>query len=530
MGIEPNIKSIGKYLRSHIAESLLYLDGHPFSLKDYPFFRAVYDMQVPEMLLKTGRQVAKSSSCANLMITNSICRPHFKTLYISPTKEQTSTFSNTRLTKIIQHSPHVRNLFVDNNATNNVLLIILRNGSECILSYACDDADRVRGKTSDCNFIDEVQDVEFEAVIPIVNECMANSAWGHTIYAGTPKSLENTIEFLWQKSSQSEWILQCEGCKKRQFVQTKRSLGKHGVICLHCGKLLNVRNGFWYDFNPKARMKGFHVSQPLLPLNNENPARWQRLLDKMEMYSESRFNNECLGISDARGSRLISLEELEALCEDYYVELPIQPDTLKNVRAVVGGVDWTGQGQDFKSRTVAWVFGLTNDFRLKTLYFEILKGENAIEDVNRVTQIFGECGCQVIVGDAGGNPLANSIMRDKLGAHRTFQCAYGSYNGKLIRWNRKDRYLIDRTAAIDSFMLRIKRKEIIFPSLQQMATPIGDILNLFEEQTQPGSKTGGRRVWRHMATAPDDCLQSMVFAWLASKILQGEIELYERAS
>jgi hypothetical protein len=189
-----------------------------------------------------------------------------------------------------------------------------------------------------------------------------------------------------------------------------------------------------------------------------------------------------------------------------------------------------GQGQDFKSRTVAWVFGLTNDFRLKTLYFEILKGENAIEDVNRVTQIFGECGCQVIVGDAGGNPLANSIMRDKLGAHRTFQCAYGSYNGKLIRWNRKDRYLIDRTAAIDSFMLRIKRKEIIFPSLQQMATPIGDILNLFEEQTQPGSKTGGRRVWRHMATAPDDCLQSMVFAWLASKILQGEIELYERAS
>ena len=516
------------YRRSQIAERVLCLDGRPFSLKDYPFFYAPYDCDASSILLKTARQVTKSTTFANLTIVDSISIPHFKTLYVAPVREQTSIFSNTRLTKIMHHSPHIRNLYIDPNGSNNVLLIILKNGSEMILSYACDDPDRVRGKSADRTFMDEIQDIQYDAVVPVVKECMANSNYGLMAYAGTPKSMENTIEFLWQSSSRSEWIMKCTGCGKHQFVISKRSIGKTGAICLHCGKNLNVRDGYWYDFNPKARLKGFHVSQPILPLNNEVPKRWERIIEKMEQYSEVRFNNEVLGISDARGSRAISLEEIESLCEDYYVELPVQADVTKNVRAIVGGVDWTGQGQEYTSRTVAWVFGLTNDYRLKTLYYKIFKGENAVEDVNEVIKVFGDCNCQVVVGDAGGNPLANALMRDVLGPHRVFQAQYGSYNGRLIRWNRKDRYLIDRTAAIDSFMLRLKRKEIIYPALQQMATPIQDILNEYEEVTQPGSKSGGRRIWRHAATAPDDCLHAMVFAWLASKIVQGELELYEQ--
>lgn len=665
-----DIEPVASLKRSDLAERVLYLDGRPFSLKDYPFFRGVYDCNSPDLLLKTSRQVSKclyslsflslprgkkriadikvgdkvlsldaelknfipanvswvseplerdtvefktqrgfvvtaglehpflcwnqihnstawypahnihagmdvairtrtgilswdtvverrprrvqtcyditvdspshafvadgfvthnSTTCGNLMIIDSISVPHFKTLYIAPTKEQTSTFSNTRLLKVLQYSPEVRNVYIDPGSTNNVLLTILRNGSEMILSYALDDPDRVRGKTADREFIDEVQDIAYDAVIPVVKECMANSNYGWTIYAGTPKSMENTIEYLWQKSSQSEWVMKCTGCGQHQVVVSKKSVGLKGAICVKCGKLLPVRNGFWYDFNKNARMKGFHISQPIMPLNNEVPARWQRILDKMETYSESKFNNEVLGISDAIGARMLSLEELEAMCADYYVELPIPGPLMADVRAVVGGVDWSGQGSEFTSRTVAWVFGLTNDYRLKTLYYRIFKGENPVQDVAEVADVFAQCGCQAIVGDAGGNPLANTMLRDRLGQHRMFQAQYsGNATGKLLRWNRKDRYIIDRSGAIDSFMLRLKRKEVIFPMLNQMTTPIQDILNEYEEVTQPDSARGGRRVWRHAASAPDDCLHAMVFAWLASKILQGELEMYER--
>jgi ribosomal protein S27E len=522
------VENLGQFARTEIVEKLLHLDGNPFSFQDYPFFKAIYDNNSTEILLKTARQVGKTVCCAATTIIEAVSTPHFKTLYVSPTKEQTSTFSNTKLTKILNHSPAIRNAYVDPELTNNVLLIILKNGSEMILSYACDDPDRIRGKTADRELIDEVQDIQYDAVIPVVKECMANSNYGYTIYAGTPKSLENTIEYLWQTSTKAEWVIKCEGCNQHQIVESARSIGKTGAVCLHCGKNLNVRNGFWYDFNPKARLKGFHVSQPMLPLNNENPKRWERILDKLERYSTAKFNNEVLGISDARGDRLISLEELEALCEDYYSNAPPTPAALEGVRAIVGGVDWSGYGEDYVSRTVVWVFGICADYKLKTLAYKIFKESNPVADVEAAAEMLRQCNCQCIVGDAGNGAIANAMLRDKLGQHRVFQAQYGAYNGKMLRWNRRDRYLIDRTAAIDSFMLQMKRQGVIFPSLKQMAQPIQDILNEYEETTQQGTRSGGRRVWRHAPTAPDDCLHAMVFAWLATKILQGEVEFYER--
>jgi hypothetical protein len=266
----------------------------------------------------------------------------------------------------------------------------------------------------------------------------------------------------------------------------------------------------------------------MLPLNNENPKRWERILDKLERYSTAKFNNEVLGISDARGDRLISLEELEALCEDYYSNAPPTPAALEGVRAIVGGVDWSGYGEDYVSRTVVWVFGICADYKLKTLAYKIFKESNPVADVEAAAEMLRQCNCQCIVGDAGNGAIANAMLRDKLGQHRVFQAQYGAYNGKMLRWNRRDRYLIDRTAAIDSFMLQMKRQGVIFPSLKQMAQPIQDILNEYEETTQQGTRSGGRRVWRHAPTAPDDCLHAMVFAWLATKILQGEVEFYER--
>ncbi len=320
------------------------------------------------------------------MISDSVAINHFRTLYVSPSRDQTSKFSNTRLGKIIHYSPLIRQNYVDPSLPNNVLLQILRNGSEMSLSYAWDDPDRIRGITADREVIDEVQDILYEAVIPIIKECMSNSDYGYTTYAGTPKSMENTIEFLWQQSTKSEWIMKCEGCNNWQFIETVRSIGKTGAICIKCGKRLEVRDGKWYDFNPAGHIKGFHISQPMLPRNNENPARWNRILEKLETYGETAFKNEVLGISDAIGTRFISQEELVALCEDYYVDLPVHPTVLSGLRTVVGGVDWAGNGEGLKSRTVAWVWGLTQDYKLKTLYFKIFPNANSVADVEEVAE------------------------------------------------------------------------------------------------------------------------------------------------
>ena len=489
-----------------------------------------YDISVAntESFVAEGLVTHNSTYCANLMIIDSIRIPHFKTLYLTPTREQTSKFSNTRLTKTIHYSPHIRKNYIDTSLPNNVLLQVLKNGSLMVLTYAMDDPDRVRGNTSDRNLCDEVQDIHYEAVIPVVKECAAVSKYAYMAYCGTPKSMENTIEHLWQRSSKSEWIMKCDGCGAHQFIDSARSICKHGVICIKCGRRLNVREGFWYDFAKNMRIKGFHVSQPMLPVNNEHQERWDRILDKLESYSESKFKNEVLGVSDAIGTRFISQDELLAMCHDYYIpeSPPISQDLLDDCRFISGGVDWSGGGSEYLSRTVAWVFGYTNDSRYRTLYFKIFPSDNPIANVEEVAKIFNQCRCDIVVGDAGEGAVANSHLMRALGAHRMFQVQYGSFF-KLLKWNKKDRYLVDRTAAIDSFMLVLKHQGAIYPNAAQMAIPMQDILNEYEESTMTGQGGVSRKVWRHAPSAPDDCLHAQVFAWLAMKVARQDLELYD---
>jgi len=524
--------NLGKHTRSHIAQSWFWLDGKPYNLYDYPFLADVYNTDSREILMKTGRQVSKSTTCSCLMLTDSVAIDHFRTLYVSPTREQTSKFSNTRLSKMIHYSPLIRDNFIDSSLPNNVLLQILANGSELSLSYAWDDPDRIRGITADRELIDEVQDIVYDAVIPVVKECMANSDHALMAYCGTPKSMENTIEFLWQKSTQAEWIMKCEGCNKWNYVDDARSIGRYGIICLKCGKYLNPRLGQWYDMNPEAVIKGFHISQPMLPRNVEIPVRWERILEKLASYPETQFKNEVLGVSNDTGTRFISQGELLTLCEDYYVELPIPPTTLQGIRAIVGGVDWAGNSDHgANSRTACWVWGLTEDYKLKTLYFRIFPKANSIEDVEEVARIFDACQCRYVIGDAGEGAVANSVLRDRLGEHRVGQAQYGGGSGfaQLIRWNKQGtRYLVNRTASIDTFMLQLKKQGIIFPNARQTAVPIQDVMNLYQESTHSGQGGSIRTIWKHAPNCPDDALHAMIFGWLAMKVVQGDLQFYDK--
>ena len=510
--------------RSALAEKLLYIDGKPVSFSDYPYQRAIYDVAAPRLLIMSGRQVGKSSVAANFMVSECLSRPFFKTLYVTPIQSQASKFSVTRLSKIIQHSPLVRKYFM--GQTDNIFTKVLANGSEILLAYAKDDPDRVRGISSDRIFLDEVQDMSLPVILPVIKETSANSLFAYETFAGTPKSLENGIEWLWSKSTQAEWLVPCSGCKKYNICSTTKVIGKKGPICIKCGKRLNVREGFWHEMSPlekgehpRKKIKGFRIPQLILPLNSENLDRWERILEKYESYGETEFKNEVLGVSDSIGTRLITKEELVALCQDYTVNYPPKPQDLK-YQHIVGGVDWSGGGELGASRTVVWVWGIKPNGVLRTLYFKIFPGRNQIDDVNETADIFNSYRCQLVCGDAGVGAVANSVLKKKLGAHRVYQVQYSSVS-KQVKFNGVDKWLIDKTTFIDNFMLLLKRKGVEFPSYSQMAQPIEDILNEYEEVTKTG-----QRVWRHSPELPDDSLHAMVFGYIASKIVRGDLRMY----
>ncbi len=74
-------------------------------------------------------------------------------------------------------------------------------------------------------------------------------------------------------------------------------------------------------------------------------------------------------------------------------------------------------------------------------------------------------------------------------------------------------------------MAELKNKAIIYPNARQMAVPIQDVLNEYEEMTT-GIGGASRKVWQHSPTAPDDALHAQVFAWLAMKVIQGDLQMY----
>jgi len=528
---------------SSVAQAWLRLDGQPFRLDDWPMHKEFYDGRFRRSLFKTSRQVGKSVTMCNFSIIECSLIPHFSTMFVAPTKEHTVRFSNTRLGKILRYSPVINKTFLRTELADRVFHKQYTNGSEMLLTYGSDSEERVRGPSTDRNMYDEVQDMLYDPVITVGNETMSNSPHAFETYAGTPKTMENTIQYLWEISTQTEWVMKCDACGSYQFIDNEKHLGKLGPVCLKCKSYLNPFHGTWIDMNPidygagedeDTKLKGFHISQPMMPFNvpksmegrgdMEEVAlrRWKRIINKFEGTPISVFRNEVLGVSDAIGTRVLSKQELQALCTPREMQDFPNDKTLEGISLTVGGVDWSGGGTTGVSRTVIWIWGFRpTDRKLVCLLYKVLAGINPVNVIDEIAKIFDAYRVQLVIGDAGEGHTANNLLRSKIGIHRVQQVQYGAQK-KAINWNGEDRWMADRTTLIDNYFMGLKRQEFEFATRSEMEVAITDILNEYEEIT-----TAGRRVWRHSPQRPDDCLHAGLFGWLAFKMVMGDMRMYQ---
>jgi hypothetical protein len=508
--------------RSHLAESILRFEGAKFSLSDgYDIYKAIYNIPTTTLLLKNARQTGKTLSISNFIAIDSVSIPYIKSLYISPSQGQTTRFSHTKLMKVINESPIVKHFFTG-EGVNNVFLKVARNLSEVTLSYAADSPDRIRGITSDRNYYDEVQDMDYANISSVADSCMDASQDPRKIISGTPKSMENPLEELWQRSSMTEALIRCEMCKvwNRPGV---RNIGAKGFICAKCGRTLDVRNFVWRDFaEKKYRIKGFHIPQIIVPNHTENPVKWEILIEKFETYPTSKFKNEIMAESDSTGTRLITKDEILACCHKYAVADYPSPALKQDVNIIVAGVDWSGGGQtDETSRTTLWIWGVTPLLKFKTLFFKIYPIADPVNAVDDIATMCDRFGVRMVFGDAGEGYLANGLLATKMGRHRVGACRYGSFAKPFMCHPDTGVYMLDKTIMLDNYLMGIKSEVTIFPNSNQMETPIEDILSVFSETTNTGKK-----IWKRSLSKPDDCLHAQVFGWLAGKMLSRDLSFY----
>jgi len=523
--LEPSPDAVLRLKPSELARAILQLRGRPLDLSEYKPFELVYDVAPHTLTACCGRQIGKSVSLGASIISNSIIRNHFYTLFVSPLAQQTSRFSAQYL-EPFSNSRLIKKHFIDASSKQNVFSRSYNNGSAITLAYAEteQDADRVRGVAADAFYYDEVQDASMEA-IPILEETLSASDFGFRRFTGTAKGESNTLTLLFKRSNQLEWVVKCPHCGRHNIPIDYDACIKllknnpNGPGCIYCNGLLDMRTGKWLAARPDVKNHiGVHIPQICIPARTSDK-KWADLVSKADRYDYTKLCNEAFGLPVGSGGRPLSVKEVMATCNPDKEAFDTGfPRDSRNIVATVIGVDWSCTGST-KSYTVATVLGYDYSGKCYILYVQKFDGVEILEQVARVEQLYHQFECSMIGSDRGVGVLQGKLMKQDLGNDKVAIINYVASNSTLRYDGKEDFYAGDRTQLMDTMLIKTKlgRRKIECPKWEIMAQFWQDALHLYEEES-----ISGRRLFRKDEDGTDDFFHSLTFGNIAYMILKGQ--------
>jgi hypothetical protein len=518
---------------SQLAPAILRLKGKPLDLTDYKPFQLVYDVSPPTLTACCGRQIGKSVSLASAIISTSILRKFFSTLFVSPLSQQTSRFSSQYLEPFI-NSPIIKNHFIDSSSKKNVFLRTFTNGSAVTLAYAEteQDADRVRGVAADQMYYDEVQDASMEA-LPILEETLSASEFKFKRYTGTAKGESNTLTLLYKRSNMLEWVVKCTKCGKHAIPNEFETCLKivtvnpDGPGCPYCGALIDMKTGTWLAGKPSVKNHiGVHIPQFCIPART-TPKNWKDLVEKALRYDHIKLSNEVFGLPVGAGGRPLSLKQVMAVCNPAKTQFDTEfPKDSRNILVTVLGIDWSVTGSN-KSYTVLTVLGFDYSGKEYIVYAQKLDGIDILAQVSRIIEVYRQFQCSHIASDRGVGVLQGQLMKRALGDDKVSMINYVAAKTNL-RFDREGNYFAaDKTLAIDTAVIKVKMGpgKLECPAWSIMEPFWQDALHIYEEES-----LSGRRLYRKDEDGTDDFMHSLVFANIAYMIVKGEFVYQDKGA
>lgn len=527
--------------KSDIAQSTLYHLGRPLRLDNHAFLLPIYNNDDPRLVLKCSRQVAKSTTVCNLQVTESLIRPHWRSLYVSPSALQTRQYSNEKLRPTIYDSPFLKRVFLGKNLTDQVFEKTLMNGSYMFLRYAFLTAARARGIPASRVFFDEVQDL-LKDNIKVISQSLSASRLamgveGAEFLCGTPLTHANTLEEYWQWSTQNEWLIPCD-CKKPSFwnMLGADNIGKKGLICSNCGKAINAAAGQWVTMAPGEHYVGYHISQLMVPWKQSERAWASEIVMPFEKWPDSKFNNEILGFSYDTASSPVTRMDVQKCCYPL-TKFPnaktenfvFSPTEVHRGLRIFAGVDW-GEGREegeisggrkkFASWTVLTLGCYINSecfwpFMMKRYVGKEIDPEIIIPDM---LHILGYWNVEVVGADWGHGWGVNSRLFNARGRQGVMQFAYSASLGERKRWDPEAfKFIINRNAVLSGLFQDIKQGNFAFPEWETFEPFAKDILAEYVEYNDR-TRT---MMYDHPIDQPDDALHSLAYCKLAADISMG---------
>jgi hypothetical protein len=509
-----------RVLPSVFAESTYLLDGRPFRLTDRHYLKAIYDGDIEEGMIMSGRQVEKSTTESTHMANYTLLVPHFKALYFAPLTDQVRTFSRERIGRLYDFSQQniIKKNFIDKDNASAVMLKEFNNGSVNYFKHCFEMGDNIRGITVNGIWGDEIQDIHIDA-LPVIRETQAHALEAGarmrvTWYTGTPKTYSNTIQQYWDRSRQNEWVVKCPHCNKYQIMGVK-NLTPTEFICQKCKQNLpksSIINGIWYALQPDKKLQGFRISQLMVPWILA-PDIWE----KYTTYPADKFQNEVLGRSYENAEKPFNPLMLAQISNNDLKFYPRAEGLFANTKNYMG-VDW-GKGE--KSFTVVTIFShnpTTGKFQMllckKYITSEELDPDYQIRDISNLMVIYKVC---YSVVDWGFGYVQYRKLQQAFGS-RIAACYY-SFNQKLeTKFDPQDqKWVVNRTKVILNYIKLVASIGIAWPGTNK-----SDYSWLFDhhlaEQAEYRKSINGKSedlMFNHPEGQPDDGMHSCVYAMLA---------------
>lgn len=534
----------------------LNLRGKPYTLDDHYPFAPMFRREIPPIILwRCGRQVSKTTSMAASRVIISGAMDYFNSLSVTPLSEQSRRYSKEYVRPFLSDSP-ISDFLVANRADRSVLEIQLRNRSTMFFSYCLRDADRVRGISSDCVTLDEVQDIDWD-LVPIILETMSYSKWAFVQMAGTPKTTTATIERIWERSSKAEWVTRCQACNYYNIAALAHDIigmiGRDTVVCAKCKRPINPRalqhpdplmrgTGFWVHARPTLEKDrpGYHAPQIIFPMHFENRRKWHRLVEKMDpaVMPRNVFINEVLGEAADAGTLLLTQADLIRACQIYgrpnrFLEALRNKD---NYMDVAVGVDWGGSTSpygssraksitDFRDRqsfTALAVVGMRPGGSLDVLYayrFDIFGNlsEESYACMNAWRDVDAGRGSTLFCHDYGGVGSVREMLMIHAGLpiQAIFGCAYVHAPRHKVVELKTDAgrvyYQVDKARSLLNLCQAAKLGFVGLPTWETAENTLRDFLALTEDVIERPGAANIIRIVRKPGM-PDDVAHAVNFA------------------
>ena len=558
------------------AEHNLTLDGKPFRLIDsgykpivdilrYICVKALDKNSKPIIWVK-GRQTGGTTAvgAASMYFLGSGMfgngdNPSIKIAHCWPTLDRAASYSKTKFSAMIDNSilvddptkkkgqkPIMRTLLDTNSAANdNMGFKQFKGGNHIWIESVGLDGSRMRGKSCDFLWFDEVQEIPATA-ISNTTKVLTKSQYGALgegvqVYLGTPLQRGSNFWQMWQNSSQQFYHLGCDSCKKTFPLYTPGSnewesiwIHTNIVKCTHCGyeqdRISAINRGKWVATRDPtdAQFVGFHLNQLYLPEFTKEKIISSKP-ENSSINTERAYQNEVLGEFFSGESGIITPEEIREKCGDperkFRKEVAVNEDIITflgidigakaDLEQLVNSDKIKVQGQSYSTAVVLSITGpgrLSIDHAFKFKRNDLASKKSVLDEEIKRYKI------KLAVCDIGYAHDFNEIMQTEYGER--FLASQAS--GKVIE---KVKYHGDIFPKVISFERdfwimelyeQMKKGLIRFPlgSYDQVAWLIQHCANM---EIKPSISRIGEVSPHYVKSGPNDGMMALLNAYIAYK-------------